>query len=76
MTFKIDGFANTASARLRCILFLYSVLQTGLNPQDLRALNSKLFTLPLNFDLYEPVKISCVTYNLSFMNVKTIFSAR
>jgi hypothetical protein len=47
---RIDGFVKSPTSALRCILRHCSVPYVRLIPQDLRALNLKLFTLPSNFD--------------------------
>ncbi len=47
---KIDGFVKSPTSALRCILRHCSVPYIRLIPQDLRALNLKLFTLPSIFD--------------------------
>ncbi len=45
-----DGFVKSPTSALRCILRHCSVLYVRIIPQDLRALNLDLFTLPSNFD--------------------------
>jgi len=45
-----DGFVKSPTSALRCILRHCSVLYVRFVPQDLRALNLELFTLPSNFD--------------------------
>ena len=47
---EYDGFVKSPTSALRCILRHCSVLKVRLIPQDLRALNLELFTLPSNFD--------------------------
>ena len=46
----VDGFVKSPTSALRCILRHCRVLYVPLIPQDLRALNLELFTLPWDFD--------------------------
>ena len=46
----IDSFVKSPTSALRCILSHCSVLYVRFVPQDLRALNLDLFTLPSDFD--------------------------
>jgi hypothetical protein len=46
----LDDFVKSPTSVLRCILRHYDVLSVRLIPQDLRALNLELFTLPSSLD--------------------------
>jgi hypothetical protein len=43
---KIDDFAKSPTSALHCILRQFNVRKVRLIPQDLRALNLELFSLP------------------------------
>ena len=46
----LDDYVKSPTSVLRCILRHYDVLSVRLIPQDLRALNLELFTLPSSLD--------------------------
>jgi hypothetical protein len=48
----IDSFVKSPTSALCCILRHCSVLYVRFVPQDLRALNLDLFTLPSDFDFF------------------------
>ena len=51
--YKIDGFVKSPASVLHCILRHCGVALVRLIPQDLRALNLELFTLPSNLDFLQ-----------------------